>query len=146
MTGVPSIASIGPIRKCYRLYFQSFHSMESQGIRTIWGSSRKHPVRGLDKSPLGMNLQNVPVSTMEPGNDNDFVASLHSMQPFRVCWKYLEQGIRRTFCIKQRGIFPVLNFRSNNSNRLNGKHLHTASTLVPTDVTVYVHMDFSGQY
>ena len=62
---------------------------------------------------------------MEPGDDNDFVTALHSVQPLYVCWKYLKESIGRTLCVKQRGIFSVLNFGSDNSNSLNGKLLHT---------------------
>ncbi len=43
--------------------------------------------------PSGMNLWHVPVSAMKPGDDNDFVADLHSVQALYVCWKYLWEGI-----------------------------------------------------
>jgi hypothetical protein len=58
--------------------------------------------------PLWGGLLALPVSEIEPSEDNDVVADSHSIQALRVCRKYVQEGITRALRIKQRTIFQVL--------------------------------------
>src|SRR5215471_17140296 len=72
-----------------------------------------------------MDFEYFSARAMEPGDHNDFVARLHSMKTAEVCRGDLQQGIGRTLVgVKQRGILPALDFRSNHANRLKRKSTH----------------------
>lgn len=98
-TGVPSIASIGPIR---RRFFTILHTVTRWRPRGLVGGERGKDV-GAGAAAVGarMDLQDIAPGSVEPGDDDDFVAGGESQEPF---------GCEGRFRARRRGAFCNLCF------------------------------------
>ena len=71
--------------------------METERIRAVGGSSRKHARQRGFGIATGMDLQRVATTLMEPGHHDDVVAGRHPQQAICRPRMYFEPHIRRAF-------------------------------------------------
>ena len=76
------------------MYPQNFHAVKPQGIRMIWRSSGKYSRKWTRSVASRANFELIPLGTMQPGDNNDFIAHVHSVQGLSVRRKHLDNGIR----------------------------------------------------
>ena len=99
------IAPIGPIEaeelrwylEKYAIWPSHYFSDRARKVEenlAKWGTTRS--------VTSGVNFENVPPGAMEPGDNNDFVAHLHSVEGLSVRRQHFDKGIGRTFETLQR--------------------------------------------
>ena len=71
--------------------------METERIRAVGGSSRKHARQRGFGIATGMDLQRVAASLVEPGDHDDLIARRHQEQTVSCPWMDVDPNIRRAF-------------------------------------------------
>jgi hypothetical protein len=77
-----------------------------------------------------MDSQDGSIRKMEPSDDNQLIVELCSMEAVSVGRDEFKKRIGRAFCVEQRSLFPVFDYRSNHSNGLCGKRPHARPPII----------------